>query len=194
MTSTKLKLILSIVALIIIFVRRIFPQLQMDAIDLALIVIMFLPWFSSIIKGMEFPGGFKIEFQDVKEASDKIIKQSSESISKVVKTKDEVFVPKDNNANLALVSLRIEIEKRIQKLISFYQIDDKSDIPSLLYKLRTNNVLNESELDGLRTIVMFGNRAAHGVSVDPKVIEWARNEGSKILSILDIKIEEVNKR
>ena len=189
MTSKKSKIILSIIAFILILFRHLFTQFNIDEIDLALIVLLLLPWISSIVKGIEIPGVFKIEFQDVKDASDKIIKGSSETISKVDKTKEEVFVPKDKSAALALVSLRIDIEKRIQKLISFYQIDDKSDIPSLLYELKTNNVLSESELDGLRTIVIYGNRAFQGVSVDPSIIEWAKNEGPKILAILDSKIE-----
>jgi hypothetical protein len=188
MNSTTSKIILSIVSIAIILLRRLFPQFQIDAIDLALIVIMFLPWFSGLIKGMELPGGFKIEFQDLKEAGDKIIKQISDKSLKIVKAKEEVFITKDNNSNLALVSLRIEIEKRIQKLIEFYKIDSRSDIPSLLYKLKQNCVLN----DGLRTIVMFGNRAAHGVRVDQSVVEWAQNVGPKILSILDSKIEKSN--
>ncbi len=193
MNSTTSKIILSIVSIAIVVFRRLFPQFQIDSIDLALIVIMFLPWFSGLIKGMELPGGFKIEFQDLKEAGDKIIKQVSDTSLKILEAKEEVFITKDNNSNLALVSLRIEIEKRIQKLIEFYKIDSRSDIPSLLYNLKRNGVLNDSELDGLRTIVMFGNRAAHGVRVDQSVVEWAQNVGPKILSILDSKIEHSNK-
>ena len=192
MTSKKSKIILSIVAFILIILRHIFPQFQIDAIDLALIALILLPWFSSIIKGLELPGGFKIEFQDVKNASDKILKESLETITKSRKTKEEIFFPKEN-ANLALISLRIDIEKRIQQLISFYKIDDEGDIPSLLNKLKINNVFSDPELDGLRTIVMFGNQAAHGVSVDPRITEWAKNEGPKILAILDSKIEQISK-
>ena len=193
MNSIKPKIILSIVAFAIILFRHLFPNLKIDAIDLGLIVLMILPWFSGLIKGMELPGGFKVEFQDVKDAGNKIVGESLETQTKQLMQKEEIFISTDHNVNLALVSLRIEIEKRIQKLNSIYDIEDKSDVPSLLYKLRKNNVLNESELQGLRNIVMFGNRAAHGVSVDPRVLEWARNEGPKILAILDSKIKKSNK-
>ena len=193
MTSKKSKIILSIVAFILLILHHLFPQFKIDVIDLALFVLLLLPWFSSIIKGVELPGGIKIEFQDLKNASDKIINESAETISTVDRNKEEVFVPRDNSAAIALVSLRIEIEKRIQKLISYYQIDDKSDIPALLYELRKNKVLSESELDGLRTIVIYGNRVAQGVSVDTNIIEWAKNEGPKILAILDAKIEQTKK-
>jgi hypothetical protein len=67
------KINLSIGCLGIILFRVEFPNLKIDGVTFGLFVLAILPWLSSLIKSFEFPGGWKIEFQDVSKAGEKII-------------------------------------------------------------------------------------------------------------------------
>ena len=58
------KIIVSTLALSAIALNYFRPDL-FTATTTLLIVIAVLPWISSLIKSVEFPGGFKIEFQDL---------------------------------------------------------------------------------------------------------------------------------
>src|SRR2546425_7369148 len=112
------KLVISLLAIVLVLVRLVFPDLQIDAVTLGLLVLAVLPWLASFIKSAEFPGGWKIEFRDVQAAVAKVTTASSSVISSSV-TKEIAAVPpsrstpppSDRDPNLVLVGLRIEIEK-----------------------------------------------------------------------------------
>ena len=77
-----------------------------------------LPWFQPLIKSLELPGGLKIELQDVKEATEKIESAREIPAPDHAIQQDESFSVIKNVAeqdpNLALVGIRIELEKRLR--------------------------------------------------------------------------------
>ncbi len=52
-----------IVFLTLAILHSIFPQITIDAITIALIILAFLPWLPSLIKEITLPGGTKITFR-----------------------------------------------------------------------------------------------------------------------------------
>ena len=66
MQSTYLKIFISAIALILVAVRFVKPDIKIDSSVLILFGIAVLPWLSSIVKSVELPGGFKLEFQEHK--------------------------------------------------------------------------------------------------------------------------------
>ncbi|MEO0768570.1 MAG: hypothetical protein AAFY72_03920 [Cyanobacteria bacterium J06649_4] len=69
MQNTYLKIFISVVALILVAVRFFKPDIEIDASILIFLGIAVLPWLSSLVKSVELPGGFKVEFQENKSAS-----------------------------------------------------------------------------------------------------------------------------
>ena len=77
-----LKIAITGVALTAIAAHLIWPDLKIDALTLGLLVLAALPWLIPMVKSAEFPGGWKIEFQDIRDAvrsADEIRAESSSS-------------------------------------------------------------------------------------------------------------------
>jgi len=184
------KLLLTAGCIGIVLFRIRYPNIKIDGVTFGLLVLAVLPWLSSLIKSFEFPGGWKIEFQDVQKAGAEIIAAGS---SKGVKSKaahpsflDIVGL----DPNLALVALRIEIEKRVRALARKRQIPETHALSFMIQELMRQKVLPYEAAKGLQALVAAGNNAAHGVKVDPPVTEWAMSQAPEILGILDGIIEQ----
>src|SRR5882672_10653419 len=68
----KIKILISLICIAGLAVHLTWPAFKIDLITLILVIVGVLPWTASIIKSLELPGGFKIELQDVKAATDKV--------------------------------------------------------------------------------------------------------------------------
>src|SRR3990172_7427214 len=80
-TKTLLKVGITVAALLIALVHLIWPNLNIDAITVTLLFVALVPWLSSIFKSLEFPGGWKIEFQEIKEQVKSIIAKDTEPMT-----------------------------------------------------------------------------------------------------------------
>lgn len=82
----KLKYSITITALCVAIAHIIWPSLKIDAITLALIVIALIPWLSPLFKSLKLPGGWEIQFQEVKEKVEAIVAKETEPIDEDVGT------------------------------------------------------------------------------------------------------------
>ena len=193
MPGTGPKIAISSGAVAVIVARLIWPNLRIDAITLGLLLVALLPWLSGLIKSAEFPGGWKIEFRDVQSAGAKIIKQPDAAHLTADAAPADIPRPSyldisNRDPNLALVGLRIEIEKHLRALARQYEIPETGSLIRLLEELRVRGVLNDRSVSGLKDLVMAGNQAAHGAEVDPSAAAWALEYGPQVLAILDAKL------
>lgn len=201
--KTLIKSIISIGGLLILSARLLWPTLKIDVISLGLIIVAILPWLSSLLESAEFPGGWKIKFRDIQQAGAKITGGSdvttlpnakNSSQTKILPHPDVLKMSfsyvLDQDPNLALVGIRIEIEKRMRQLAEIVSINEKQPLSKLLKELKDQDVLSGSVYNGLRDIVTAGNQAAHGARVEPSVMDWAFSTGPAILIAIDRKIEE----
>ncbi|MBT4308791.1 MAG: hypothetical protein HOD49_00095 [Anaerolineae bacterium] len=60
----RIQIIISVSAIIIVMAHLIWPSLQIDSTTLFLIAIAVIPWLIPLFKSLEFPGGWKVEFQE----------------------------------------------------------------------------------------------------------------------------------
>jgi hypothetical protein len=95
----------------------------------------------------------------------------------------------EHDPNLAIVGIRIEIEKRIRELAEIEGLRLNQPLSRLLRELQFRGVLNQTVFTGLQEIVMAGNQAAHGARVEPSISDWAFTYGPEILLTLDRIIE-----
>lgn len=184
------KVIISLIALALIAAHLIWPQLTVDAITLGLLVVAILPWLSTVIESAKFPGGWEVKFRDLQAAGAKIAQEKT-SIAKP-KSLDEFLQVATGDPNLALVGLRIEIEKRLRRLAAQTQIPDRMPLTRMFSELYQRGLLKESVFGALQEIVRSGNSAAHGASVEPAVLDWALSTGPEILAVLDELLQNVN--
>ncbi len=187
---TRLKIAISVIALVAITLRVLFPSLKIDAITLGMLLVAVLPWLSALLESAKFPGGWEIKFRDLQEAAQQVTSDSKATDPQnEVTDHTEVFQPQ-NDPNLALVGLRIEIERRVKELAIHHEIQKSHSLKRMLNQLQQLEVLDHQAIGGLSEIIMAGNPAAHGAHVEPSVATWAIEYGSDVIAVLDKHINE----
>ena len=132
-TKQKIKLTITAIAVLIAAAHIIFPKINIDIITVVLVALAIIPWLEPLFKSVELPGGLKLEFQDLQKLEDEakkagLIKQEDEQKTETPKKEitSHPFVEiAAQNQELALVSLRIEIEKRLRDIAAKYGIETK---------------------------------------------------------------------
>lgn len=183
-----IKIAISGGALAVIGARLLWPELRLDGVTLGLIAVGILPWLSALIKSAELPGGWKIEFQEVQAAGAKVTRASPPPLPSADIPRPSYLDISDRDPNLALVGLRIEIEKRLRALGEKYDLRENRSIIRMFGELRQRGILNDPSVSGLQELVMAGNQAAHGAEVDPRAAAWAIDYGPQILAVLDARL------
>ncbi len=191
---TCLRLVVSAGALLFALLHIFWPQLAIDATTLALIVVAILPWLAPLIKSLEFPGGLKIEFQELQEAT---IRAESAGLLSTKSSQVEADFSFQSVAirdpNLALAGLRIEIEKRLSRLAEIHELNPhrQMGVGQALRALEQADVLTNNERSILADMVNMLNSAVHGAEVDPRAASWAIEIGPRLLTSLDERVSEV---
>lgn len=194
MESLKtLRQVVSLGALLLALAHILWPSLAIDAVALALIVIAILPWLAPLVKSLEIPGGWKVEFQELQKAASRAESAgllAAEPPSSAGKFSFQSVAKRD--PNLALAGLRIELEKRLSQLADAHGL--KSDRPvgigQLLRMLTQHEVLTNEERSVLADMVNMLNAAVHGASVDNRTADWAIDVGPRLLRSLDERVAE----
>ena len=119
---TTVKIIISVAALALIVSRWVWPKLDIDAISIGLLIVAALPWLSSILESAKLPGGWEIKFRDLEKAA-KLVTANATTEADVAATNSFLDVAAQD-PNLALVGLRIEIERRMRALAEKHGIRD----------------------------------------------------------------------
>ena len=195
MTSTSgltwLKSSISVIAILLLVARMIWPNLKVDTITLGLMVVAVLPWLSALISSAKFPGGWEVTFKDLEAAGNEITQTAPPPTTAPPEEPKPDYVRFANgDSNLILVGFRIEIETRLRKLADAYNIKNNLPLIHILKKLASQNVFMREIENALLELITSGNSAAHGALVNKNVALWAINSGPKILDALDRIIEE----
>jgi len=153
---------------------------SVDVIAIILLVLAILPWLFPYLKSFELPGGFKIELKDVQKAFEKVTPDDTASV------KD---VPTDLDPQLALVALRIDIEK----LIRSYQTDIGNKHSSLSIRIQVlanEGILSRDVAEGILELIKLGNAAAHGAEVDKDAAEFALYKSGAVIKRLEEQLKD----
>lgn len=62
----NISLAITFLALVIAFAHIIWPDLKIDGVTLGLLVVAVIPWLAPLFKKIKLPGGWEIEYQEVK--------------------------------------------------------------------------------------------------------------------------------
>jgi hypothetical protein len=211
----KTKIAISAICVLLGTGHLIWPNVNIDLVIVVLLAVAILPWLAEVIRSVEFPGGFKIELQDVKAATEKVTGSRaataeysiacSESVTateKVTVSRAATVGPPTTPAreenleflrevargdpNLALVGLRIEIERRLSQLAQLAQLPAaRRSAGVMLRDLVAHEQVDRQTAAGLGDLIALGNQAAHGAEVSSNAATWALDTGPLILEMLD---------
>lgn len=173
-------------------VHLLWPDRRIDAITLILLLAAAIPWLLPLFRSIEFPGGLKLEFQDLQAAEQRAAEVGLlDEAADDARSEEYSFLAVTNkDANLALAGLRIEIEKRLGVLARGAGIrETRMGIGKLLQVLPAQGILSYQQCGVLKDMVELLNSAVHGANVDQQSAEWALRIGPKLLSTLDKHIE-----
>ncbi len=215
MNAEKLKYLISPVAIILLILHVLWPGLGIDITAITLLSIAVLPFLGALlktlaasgVKKLELPGGIKIELAEVKAAADKVIRgwasaklppikvSGTATVSKTETSQTQIPIEDpiasirevaNTDSNLSLVAFRIEIEKRIREIAESFQIrTHRTPLGKLIRELQNSQILPHDVSAGLMELVALGNRAAHGVEVEPDAADWVLDIGTSIILKLD---------
>ncbi len=206
MSLNKIRWSITAVCAVLAGVHFHWPSLALDTTSTILLVIAVIPWLAPVIKSIELPGGFKIEVQDIKAATDKVTSGAPPGEllphSQLAPPQTPLPAPPpdpfsliaeiaEKDPNLALVAFRIELEKRLVTLAEQNGISEtKRGAGFLLRQLQAKRTIPLSVASGLSELIALGNQAAHGASVSPDAAQWVLEVGPSVLGLLDGSIRE----
>lgn len=201
MKNIIIKITISLLATALLFYHLFIKKLELDPTILFFIFLIFLPWILSIIKSIEF-FGLKIELKDAQSATNKLTqasvmintphrKQVTTKIKSTVSTSSpELKILSEYDPNLALVGIRIELEKRIRKIGEKYEINHHIPLLKLVKMLSDKGVFTYEIMNGLIELIGLGNKAAHGVKVSKEASDWVISKSEEIITLLDSYLEK----
>ncbi len=190
-SARKTQVFITVSAIVIAIVHLVWPDLSIDGITLALFVVAVLPWLAPLLKSLELPGGWKVEFQELQKIKNDAAKAGLLEASAIKGVAEEAYSFKqilDQDPNLALAGLRIEVEKRLRKIAEVNGIEMKRpSVYQLLRILTKEQLLSPEESSVLADMNNLLNSAVHGAKIDQRTAEWAIEIGAELLSSLDKK-------
>src|SRR2546425_563826 len=116
-----LSLVITFSALGLAAVHVIWPELKVDAITIALVVVALLPWLGLIFESISFPGGGGVKYRDLA----RVEREATAAGLLEPAAAPELLYAEivQNDPNLALAGLRIEIERRLRAIAKARGVD-----------------------------------------------------------------------
>ena len=169
------KYLISLFCLILIIIHAIFPEYVIDTITIALIIIILFPWLIPYLESVKLPGGTEISFREevqrLEELSEKSPNLSGSVELQIKEIPDEIEPTRQDllkvDPNLALASLRIDIERKVKQIAKQKDIYiNRKPLGAILKILYTNEIIGLSEYNTLFSVISICNTAVHGGMVD----------------------------
>lgn len=172
MKKSKVALSIIITALFVTLaiLHVVFPKASIDSTFIILIIFAFMPWLIPYIKALEISGIGKVELIDREtqvKMQEKIQNLNLEAVEADNLTAQRIDGSLDDivqgDPKLALVSLRIELEKTLRAIaeknnVQFYRCG-LGKLASILFN---DKLINSDEYALLRDLIPPLNSAAHG--------------------------------
>lgn len=182
--SLPVKWLITTAAGVLALLHLRFPNLRIDSVTFGLLVVGAIPWMFAYVESAKFPG-VEIKFREIEQAGQRITSAAPTPLGTTSISQSATLPLTDRDPNLALVSLRIELEKRLVTIAEANHLAIRGGLTNLILELKRGEYLPKSICEGLQQLVKAGNRAAHGAIVEPAVADWALINGPQIIATLD---------
>lgn len=179
----------------LIVIHAIYPEVTIDTTTIALLMISFFPWLLPYIKSIKFPGG-EITFREEVRRLERL---SVESAIAEIQFDETSLKPKqivqptrasllEADPNLALASLRIEIEGKLRAIAEKKKVPIRYGRVSaglILNALHLKQIIASTEFQMLKIIIDACNRAVHAEKVDLVTASQVLHIGESAILYLD---------
>lgn len=138
---------------------------------------------------------FKLGFLDVPAITEDDVAQAGNKIVDEIGASEEAAAPPEppiaqGDPGLQLVALRIEIEKKVRRLLTDRGIDaSRLSLNQMIRELELREVISAVVATALSDLVATANLAAHGAIVTEGAGRWATTQGPSVLAALDALID-----
>jgi len=194
---------ISLLCIVLIIIHATFPQFSIDTTTLALIVILIFPWLLPYIKTVKLPGGIEITPREVQQLIEVSLRSAIGTIPVMMPpprprgpqpspptpsqpTRRMLFKA---DPNLALASLRLDIERKLREIATNRQLDvERLPLWQVLNVLHAKEIMGSSEFKSLKMIITVCNKAVHAEKVDPALALKVLDIGDLALQYLDSKM------
>jgi hypothetical protein len=179
---------ISITAIVAALVHAFVPSIVIDAVTALLLGVAAIPWLGLLFKSVELPGGLKVEYHELQEATEKARTSGLLEPVPISEPKPLYIEIATQDANLALAGLRIELEKELVSLAARYDIQrERKSLGRLAQELTNKHVFGAGAYLAFMDLIHLLNNAVHGAEVDPAAVDWALTSGQEILASLRAK-------
>lgn len=183
------KISLYIIGIILLLLRILFKELYVDSTSILLFFMLGIPLASKYLKNAKFLGSefnFKEEIKQterhIEETDKKIKRNRNKNVSVLDIESFDLTLTKEIlkiDTNVALASLRIEIEKKIRQLGKKMDNDTEfMDLRTLIKNLGSKNLFLKEQLLPIDEVIKICNKAIHAYPV-------SINEASKIIELVE---------
>lgn len=193
--------------LLVLAIGYAFSIIVLDINIVLILVLIVLIWFTPTIaryfENIQFKReGDRLEFslafaklRDIEEKAEEAnLLQTPQNLSDV----DRFVQISKINPNAALITLRTDIERKLQQIVQAAQIDTSTiriqSMGELLRVLEREQLLNREEVMVLHELRNTLNQVVHSADVSPDVIQWAVNTGPFILTALNKKLTDIQSK
>ncbi|KAB2934594.1 MAG: hypothetical protein F9K24_02125 [Leptonema illini] len=172
-----------------LIVMHYFFQKDVSYAAVIAIAIAVAPWILTIIRRLELPQGWAVEFrveEELREIQERAIKSGLVKENQKTGASYSFQTVLDTDHRLALAGLRIEIESRLRKIADSYGINtNHKGVGHLIRDLSNKGSITEEQIAVIRDLLGLLNRAIHADDIDLTSAQWAANEGAALLNGLD---------
>jgi hypothetical protein len=160
----------------LIVVHGFWPDVfAVDAITIVLLFILCIPLVAQYLRKAKFPGA-EFEFKDEIRETERLVKLSIEQAEESSVAGERKILPfetfklsgvrelLDSDPVLALASLRIEIERKLNLFVELFSLGkpNRWPISRLIEAIKKRDLLSVEQVTALQKIVNMCNRAVHG--------------------------------
>lgn len=192
-SAIKIQISITIAAITIAAIHILLPNLKIDTITLALVIVAVVPWLAPLFKNIELPGGLKFEFQELER-----VKQEAKAAGLIDETTPQnqtayTFLDvAETNPEFALAGLRLELEKSLRILAKQEGVGDfkrYGGASFLIRDLHKKEIISNQEKAALADMIGTLNRAIHGQELDHRATQWVIDIGPQILDSLNKRLK-----
>ena len=186
---------ISLICAFLIIVHAILPQFSIDNTTIALTIILIFPWLLPYIKTAKLPGGFEITTREVQELMEVTARSAIGTVTVAAHIQPHRRPPPaylmlyQTDPNLALASLRIDIERKLRTIATKRQFETRRlPLSQVLAVLRDREIIGPSEFESLNMIIQICNKAVHAEKVESGAALRVLDMGELALRYLDSKM------
>ena len=180
-------IVIVIIGLSLIVIHGFWNNFLLDYFTLIIFVVIAIPTLSVFLKRAKI-GNAEFEFREEIQTTKKAVKESVEKAKSNPKAKPSIFETFNlygsknllsSDPVLALASLRIELEKKLNRAMDFMKLPAKRlTLSQKIEELGNRQFLTKEQITAFRKIIDLCNKAVHGYQV-------SKAEAKEIIDLAD---------